>query len=43
MLTFLETVLMVFFTVTILPSFIFIGLIIVDDLITKVHKWQKLK
>jgi hypothetical protein len=43
MLTFIETVLVVSFTITILPSLIFIGLIIVNDFISKVHRWQRLK
>jgi hypothetical protein len=43
MLTFLETVLVVSFIITMLPSFIFIGLIILDDVISKVHRWQRLK
>jgi hypothetical protein len=43
MITFIETILVVSFIITLLPSFIFIGLIIVDNLISKVHRWQRLK
>ncbi len=43
MLTFIETVLVVSFTITMLPSFIFLGLIIVDDLMSKLHRLQRLK
>jgi hypothetical protein len=43
MLTFIETVLVASFAITMLPTLIFIGLIIVDDLISKVHRWKRLK
>jgi hypothetical protein len=42
MLTFFETILVVSFIITMLPSLALIGLIIVDDLITKMHRWQRL-
>ncbi len=43
MLTFSETVLVASFTLIMLPSLMLISLIIVDDLISKVHRWQGLK
>jgi hypothetical protein len=43
MLTFFETILVVSFFITMLPTIFFVGLVIVDDFISKVHRWQRLK